>query len=344
MKAVLIGLGMVADTHLAALHASQTVDLHGVLGRRRETTEAYAEKASTLLGRDILTYESVAAVASDAEVDFAIVATPPDSHSAIVSQLADAGKPVLLEKPIERTLDAAQALVVHCERAAVPLGVVLQHRAREVSHQLKSAVSTGELGQIIAADIRVPWWRDQSYYDAPGRGTYDRDGGGVLITQAIHTIDLALWLLGPMARVQALLRRTAAHELEAEDWAGAVFTTEDGVAGTLMATTACYPGTSESILLQGTKGTALLQGNALQISAMKKDTVAYGAISGSGGGADPMAFTHDWHQTIIEDFAASVRSGNVPIAAGKSALMAHAAIEAIERSNRRGERVHVRQV
>lgn len=341
MRVALIGLGMVADTHLAAIHASDAVSLHGVLGRRPDTTRAYAQKASAATGRDVLAYSSVQAVAEDADVDFIILATPPDSRMPIVKVLAAAGKPILMEKPIERTLSAARDLVAHCEHKNVRLGMVLQHRARAVSRHLKDAIEAGDLGTLVALDVRVPWWRDQSYYGAPGRGTYARDGGGVLITQAIHSIDLALWLAGPMDTVQALVQRTDLHSMEAEDWAGAVFKTKGGAVGSLMATTAAYPGDAESITLHGTKGSAALRAGTLQLWRFGEDTQTYGADAASGGGADPMAFTHAWHQSIMEDFVSALHNQSEPVATGRSALLAHAAIDAMERSSASGERVSV---
>lgn len=344
MKAALIGLGMVADTHLAALQASSKVRLHGVLGHRPESTNAYAEKAAAKTGHDVLAYSDLEAIARDTEIDFVILATPPDSRRSFVTALADAGKPVLLEKPIERKFDAALDLVRICEDRQVSLGVVLQHRVRATSQRLKDYVTAGALGDIVALEIAVPWWRHQSYYDAPGRGSYARDGGGVLITQAIHSIDLALWLAGPMATVQALLQRTALHDLEAEDWAGAVFTTAHGAVGSLTATTAAYPGHAETIRLYGTKGSAVLTAGQLQLSCVGADTVSLGENTSSGAGANPMAFTHDWHQGILEDFAAALADRTAPVATGRSALAAHAAIAAMEQSSAKGARVSVPMV
>jgi predicted dehydrogenase len=332
---------MVADTHLAALSASSTVDLRGVLGRRSATTEDYARRASSALGYPVKPYRNLEELVKDGGIDFVIVATPPNARSEIVERLATAGIPMLLEKPIERSFDAASELVKTAERAKVPMGVVLQHRARESSVALKNALSANRLGQIVAVEIRVPWWRDQSYYDTPGRGTLARDGGGVMITQAIHTLDLALWLLGPVAHLQALMCNTPLHDMETEDWAGAVFKTKGGVAGTITATTSAFPGEAESITLYGSKSKAVLSAGRLDISDAVTSTSAYGNATSSGGGADPMDFTHLWHQTIIEDFATTLSTEQPPIASGRSALMAHAAIDAMTRSNATGQRVEV---
>ena len=194
----------------------------------------------------------------------------------------------------------------------------------------------GDLGHVATVDIRVPWWRDQSYYDVPGRGSYARDGGGVMISQAIHTLDLALWLLGPVAEVQAMMHTTALHRLEAEDWAGALLRFESGAVGTLTATTAAYPGEAEQITVQGTRAGAHLASGILTLTPFDGPPKVHGAQATTGGGADPMAFTHAWHQSVIEDFARSLQTGNAPLCPAREALAAHAVIAAMERAGRSG--------
>jgi len=341
LKVALIGLGMVADTHLNALQASQAVDLHGVLARHHETTQRFAEKAAEELGHPVKAYQSIDALADDPDIGFAVVATPPDSRSRIVETLAAARIPILMEKPVERTFEAAEKIVAQCSTAKVPLGIVFQHRARDVSQTVKKALEDGAIGDILSAELRIPWWRDQSYYDVAGRGTYARDGGGVMITQAIHTLDLAIWLLGPFIDIQALMHRTKLHDMEAEDWAGAVFRTLNGTVGHIVATTAAYPGAAESIILHGTKGSAHLEAGTLTVTKRNGDTLSYGNDLSTGGGTDPMAFTHAWHQAVIEDFVTSIRDNTSPLASGKDALLAHAVIDAMQRSSTSGQRVEV---
>ncbi len=344
MKAVLIGLGMVADTHLAALRDNRAgVTLKGVLARDPARMAAFAEKAADQLGHAVTLYDNVRAVADDPEIAFAIVTTPPDARHDVVTTLAAAGKPVLMEKPVERTLAAATTLVETCEAAAVPLGIVFQHRMRAASRALAEQVAAGTLGDLVAVEIRVPWWREQAYYDSPGRGSYARDGGGVMITQAIHTLDLALWLLGPVAEVQAMMGRTALHRLEAEDWAGATLRFRSGAFGTLYATTAAYPGGAESLTLHGTRGSAHLAEGVLDLRLMDGRTERIGASAATGGGADPMAFTHAWHQSVLEDFALALCNGHPPAATGREALAVHAVIDAMERSHATGQRIEVTQ-
>ena len=183
-----------------------------------------------------------------------MILTPPDTHLELVERFAGAGKHILLEKPLERSTERAAALVAVAESAGVRLGVVFQHRFREASQALRARLDQGVLGALAAVNVICPWWRPQSYYDEPGRGTLARDGGGVLITQAIHTLDLMLSLTGPVAEVAAVSGTTGLHRMETEDFAGAGLRFANGALGALIATTAAYPGFPERIELIGTAG------------------------------------------------------------------------------------------
>ncbi|CAN0604978.1 unnamed protein product, partial [Ectocarpus sp. 12 AP-2014] len=185
-------------THAAAINASKKVTLKGVAARRQESAQAFAAK------HGVETYADAAAIAADPEIDFAIIVTPPNARAELIEPLARAGKPILLEKPVARDGKEAEQVVTLCEDAGVKLGIVFQHRMRQASKKATELVASGSLGALGVAEINVPWWREQAYYDEPGRGTYVRDGGGVLISQAIHTLDLALSLTGPVASVQAM--------------------------------------------------------------------------------------------------------------------------------------------
>ena len=338
MRTVLIGLGMVADTHLAAIKDAQDVTLVGVMGRSAPKATAFAEKAQALLGAPVSVFASPADIIAEADADFVIIATPPDARVELVTAFVEADIPILMEKPIERTAQAAEQLVQLCAGAGVPLGICLQHRARDASVALKEAVDGGLLGKIVSAEIRVPWWRDQTYYDAPGRGTYARDGGGVMINQAIHTLDLALWCLGEFDTVQSLMTTTAQHTMEAEDWAGALFKTKAGAVGSIVASTTAHPGYAETISIQGTAASAHLEAGTLTVSHMDGRTETAGAAATTGAGADPMAFTHAWHQTILENFTEHLKRGVPLIAEGASVMAAHQVIAAMERSNASGQR------
>lgn len=336
----LIGLGMVAPTHLSALKELEPrIRLHGVHARTEQSRRTFLD---TYAGAGSLTeYGSVEDVAADGRVDFAIVLTPPNARLDIVQTLADAGKHILMEKPVERSTAAASRIVATCEERDVLLGIVFQHRMRASSRELARLLQSGAPGDLAVAEIEVPWWREQSYYDEPGRGTYARDGGGVLISQAIHTLDLAMSLTGPVETVQAMAATSRLHRMEAEDFVSAGLTFANGAIGSLKASTASFPGGAESITLHCTRASMHLQSGELTVQWRdgRKDVI--GETAGTGGGADPMAFTSDWHREIISDFATAVESGGLPAVSGREALKVHQLIDALCESSRTGCKVAV---
>jgi predicted dehydrogenase len=330
MKAAVIGMGMVAQTHLSAIEASETVELAGVFVRDRAKAAGFPA------------FRSVEDIARDPSVDFAILLTPPSARLEIVQTLAAAGKPILMEKPIERSLAGAKTVVEASN--TVPTGVVFQHRFRDVAEKLTDLIQSGALGDIAAAEIFVPWWRAQSYYDEPGRGTFAQDGGGVLITQAIHVLDLVCSLLGHVTSVQAMVRTTALHDMETEDFVAAGLEFASGIVGSLSATTASYPGGSETIRIHGTKGSAKLSRGVLEVNWQAGREEVFGQAAATGGGANPMAFTFAWHQAVIEDFAASLAEDRPARVTARDALHVHALIEALIRSSAEGKKVGVEHV
>lgn len=345
MNVLMIGLGMVARTHVLALRDNQAgLRLGAVFGRDPVRVAAFCETAEEALGYPVAGVTNLAEALATGP-DMALVLTPPNARRDYAEALAGAGIPTLMEKPVERDLAGAQAVVAAYASAGVPLGLCFQHRTRAAAADLKQRFAHGGLGDIVHLEMRVPWWRDQAYYDVPGRGSYARDGGGVMITQAIHTLDLALWLAGPISHVQALMRTSPLHRMEGEDIAGALVSFASGASGVLSATTACYPGEAESIAITTTKAQITLNGDALTIARHDggSETTAPGAAGGTGGGADPMAFTHAWHQSVIEDFAEAVRARRAPLAPAIEALHVHAVIHAMEDAARTGQRTEVPQ-
>lgn len=322
-----IGLGMATKPHLEALDELRgKVHVSGVFNR----TRAKAEAVNETFGFPV--FDSLDAIAADPNTDSVIIATPPNQRAEIVSTMAAAGKHILMEKPVERTLQAAQDIVAECETRGVTLGIMFQHRMRQAALRLREMIEQDELGELALVRAEIPWWRDQAYYDEPGRGTYARDGGGVLISQAIHVLDLMLSLTGPAKTVQALTATTRMHQMEAEDFAAAGITFSNGAVGSVVATTATYPGEQERLVLDGTKATAVLKGGHLTVTWRGGRTETVGDVSGTGGGADPMAFPCDWHRDVIEDFARAIHDNRVPRITGREALRVHALIDAMTRS------------
>lgn len=332
----LIGVGMVAKTHVLAA-AGAGLWLKAVLGRDLARTQAFAQYAGDVMGAmpDALT--DIDQIAKDPEIGFAVIVTPPNARLELVQPLALAGKHILLEKPIGRTSAEAMEIIETCAKAGVKLGVVLQHRMRAVSQKAADLVASGAFGALGLAEIIVPWWRDQAYYDQPGRGSFSRDGGGVLISQAIHTIDLALSLTGPVASVQAMAATTIFHTMEGEDFVAAGLRFQNGAVGSLVASTASFPGAGETITLHFQNASLLLAAGQLTVTWRDGRIEHFGAPATSGGGADPMAFTHEWHQGILTDFVDAIDQNRSPIVDGVATLPAHALIDAIQTSAKTGK-------
>jgi predicted dehydrogenase len=331
-----IGLGMVAATHARALKDLEAdLAVRGVYARNAERRAAFADAFGFPASDDAL-----ALIAQD-DVDLVLILTPPNAREDYVRAACASGKHVLLEKPIERTSAAAARIVSMCSDAGVKLGVTFQHRFREASSALKTLVDSNGLGAFVAGQVAVPWWRDQSYYDVPGRGTFGRDGGGVLISQAIHTLDLLVWLVGLPTEVAAMAATTRLHRMEAEDMVAGAMRWSGGAIASLTATTAAYPGSADYIVLEFERASARLEAGVLTLHHRDGTVENVGAAGGSGGGADPMAFTHDWHRRAIEDFVSSVREGREPTVSGASALKVHRLIDALLASAAQNRQVAV---
>ncbi|MEL6202985.1 MAG: Gfo/Idh/MocA family oxidoreductase [Pseudomonadota bacterium] len=341
MKVGLIGTGMVSGTYVDAIaNTCGRIELVCVAASSLASAETFVAK-HTLSAKPT----DIGAMAEDGSLDFVIVTTPPNARLEIVSAFAGTGIPILMEKPVERTLTAARQLVSKCEDAGVPLGIMFQHRARPSAQAMRDLLHARDAGPLLAVEIAVPWWREQAYYDEPGRGTYERDGGGVLISQAIHTLDLALTFTGEVEQVQAMSATTGFHNMEAEDFVSAGIRFKDGAVGSLFASTASHPGRAEEIILHYANMSVRLQSNILEVvdqATGKSETI--GATAATGAGADPMAFTSDWHRFMIENFADHVERGTDLFAPGRSALAVHELISAIELSGREGRTVSLSEV
>ncbi len=337
MTASLIGAGMVARTHVVAIAASDKVTLRSICSRSEDRASDLAKVATNMVGHPIEITTDLTTVADDKTVDFAVILTPPNARADLIRPLAEAGKHILLEKPVGRNATEAREVVQICTDAGVTLGIVFQHRMRAASIAAADLIAAGALGALGVVEITVPWWRDQGYYDEPGRGTYARDGGGVLISQAIHTIDLALSLTGPVTSVQAMSATTRFHDMEAEDFVTAGLKFANGAVGSMVASTASYPGGAETITMHFDKASLHLASGELHINWRDGRKETLGAAGGTGGGADPMAFTHEWHQSIIEDFVDAITTGRTPVVTGEAALISHDFIDAIERSAKSGQ-------
>lgn len=270
------------------------------------------------------------AVFADPAVDAVFALTPPNTHLDIARRCAATGKHVLVEKPVELTTARAAELVAVCRGAGITLGIVLQYRFRLAGLKLKELLESGALGRIVNASAYVRWWRGQKgYYDQPGRGTLAQDGGGVLITQAIHVLDLLLHLTGPVSEVTAFAQTSPIHAIEVEDIVAAAVRYENGAIGAIDATTVCWPGFKERIEIVCEKGTAVIAGAELTVSFQDGRTLSTGAEEDTTPGGDPMSFPHDYHKRLIAAYLDALETGGPAPITGESALRVHHLIDAL---------------
>lgn len=336
----LIGAGMIAPTHLAALEdAHEIAKLHTIVVR--DVAKARGLSKNLRVQAPEFTSD-VKTVTDNPDVEGVIVATPPSVRIDLITQLAQAGKHVLLEKPIGRTAAEAEQVVQICEAAGVKLGILVQHRMGPAAKAALRVIADEQLGKLGHVEIAASLWRDQSYYDELERGTYERDGGGVLITQAIHLIDLALGLTGPVASVQAMTATTPLHDMEAEDFAVAGLQFANGAVGSLVATTATFPHREETISLHYETASLRIERRRLVVSWRDGRVETYPstpeAVTDEGAAS---VSKHDLHQAMIEDFIGALRTDGRPIATGRDVLASHRLIEAIEMSSRTGRKVEM---
>jgi UDP-N-acetyl-2-amino-2-deoxyglucuronate dehydrogenase len=336
-KIGIIGLGMASAPHAKSLQdLKERVEVKAAFSPSAERRKAFGE------AHGFPTTDDINAIFADSSIDAVLLLTPPNTHLDLVRRAAEVGKHVLLEKPLEIDLDRAQTLVAVSEQAGIKLGIVLQHRFRPISVALSGLISEGRLGDIVSASARLYNWRPQAYYDQPGRGTRARDGGGVLLTQAIHTLDLMISLAGLPVEVTGYAVTSPVHRMETEDLAFAATKFANGGIGSIGASTAAYPGVPDAVDIIGTKGMARIEGARMiaQFHDGSEKIVDDGALGG-GAGADPMAFPHQHHRAVIEDFLDAIENDRDPSVTGREALKVHRLIAAILRSSETGGRIEV---
>ena len=321
MRVGIVGLGMAVTPHAKSLlDLQERVQVAHAFSPSHERRSKFAERFP------FPQCDRLETILEDRSVGAVLVLTPPNTHLDIGSRCAAAGKHVLLEKPLEVSTQKAERLVQACKH--VKLGVVLQHRFRPAAEKLRERLK--DLGALVSASAAIPNWRPQSYYDQPGRGTRARDGGGVLLTQGIHTLDLFLSYTGEPAEVKSFVTTTPVHRMETEDLVAAAVRFRTGVIGTVHATTTAYPGFPERIELIGTRGTALLEGTSLRMQFTDGTAFETKTEAGGGGtGADPMAFPHDWHRGVLADFLDAIENDGTPRISGAEALKVQRFIDAL---------------
>ncbi|MEJ0019369.1 MAG: Gfo/Idh/MocA family oxidoreductase [Acetobacteraceae bacterium] len=325
----MIGIAVIGLGNALQPHARGLVDLSD------RVRVVWAAASSEARLRDVAdrygfpTTTDVACAIEDPAVDAVMVLTPANAHLPIAEAAFAAGRHVLCEKPLEVSPERGERLIAAGRAAGRRLGVCLQLRFRPGSLRLREIMQRGELGEVQAATMMVPWWRPQSYYDDPGRGVKARDGGGVLITQAIHNLDLFRWLVGIQDVEAAQVRTTALHRMETEDYAAALVRLGNGAPGTIIGTVAAYPGSPEWIHVIGSRGTARIEGGSLRVTYLDGREEVLADDGGSGSGASVMGFSHEAHRAVLADFLDAIEQDRDPAIPGEEALATQRVIERI---------------
>jgi predicted dehydrogenase len=333
----IIGVGNIAPHHAVAIKNTAGAELVAVATRNPERGNAFVqEHGGTFYAdyRDVLARADVNAVA---------ICTPHDLHAPMTIDAARAGKHVLCEKPMARTVAECDAMIAACERAGVTLGVLFQMRFDPLARKLKALIDDGKLGRLIWTTTNALWYRSDEYYRSGAwRGTWEHEGGGVLINQAIHVIDLMLWLTGMPTRVNAQMR-TLNHSIEVEDSAVAILEYADNRLGLIQATVAAYPGYPERIEVGGTRGSAVYHRGEARLEWHLADPREDGEERAevSSGASAPMNINAAGHIAAFQDFAAAVREQRAPFVNGREGRQSIALVQAIYDSARANVPIHV---
>jgi len=315
MKVGLIGTGAIAHKH-AESYQEIGYEIVACSNRGAEKGRAYAEQYGADFvadWRELIQRE---------DFDYVDITTFPDSHLEMVRACAVARKHVLLQKPMDLRVEACREMIELCAKADLRLGVVSQHRFDDATIFLKKAIAAGRLGTLLQVDGYVKWHRPQSYYDRPGKGTWEVEGGGALINQGIHTVDVCMYLAGMATEVTANWHLHAAHEMEAEDLINVLLKYDSGATGVLQAATAIWPGYSERIELHGTRGSATITGDKLTAWDVEGDDGSDAPIESAeaSGASDPMAISIENLKRQFQDFGDACQTGRAPLVDGQQGM------------------------
>ncbi|MDX1933649.1 MAG: Gfo/Idh/MocA family oxidoreductase [Capsulimonadales bacterium] len=358
LKFGVIGCGGIGPTHCGAIVRTRGAALVAVADLLQERARSVAEKFDVPL-----VYDRDTTLLENPDIDVVCLCTPSGMHADGAVLALRAGKHVIAEKPMDVSLAACDRMIRVRQETGKLLTVISQHRFDTAAKIVKEAVDTGKLGRIVLANATVPWYRTQAYYDSGDwRGTWEMDGGGALMNQGVHTVDLLQWLVSGQGRVTQVFgqTRTAAHErIEVEDVAAATLTFAGGAIGNLSATTAAYDGFPVRIEIYGTEGSAVLEGDRLRFirlstgEAFQTEEAASHALSVARGGTASVreetvtrigpahsapvgAVWGDAHQAQIEDFCQAIRTGGTPAIDGPAARIPVEIILSVYRSARSG--------
>jgi predicted dehydrogenase len=336
-----LNVGLIGTGAIANLHARAYKNIGYTLRACTDVNPDAGRRFAAETGAEFL--ESYEAVCRHPEVDFVDVCTFPDFRLQPLEICAEHKKHVQVQKPIATTVETARRMIATAKQAGILLAVVSQHRFDECSRFLQKALPAGRLGKLLQADAYVKWHRTDAYYARPIKGSWAVEGGGALINQAIHQVDLLRWLVGPVKEVYGTWQLGAAHTIESEDVVNAVLTYASGATGVIQASTAFWPGYPERVELHGVKGTAVVTGDKLTTWDAQDDTgdPAPLAEKAASGASDPMAISIEPFERQFRGLGDAIANGGQPPITGEDGLRALAIVEAIYNSCRTGRKVEV---
>lgn len=319
-----IGFGIVGCGMISQFHAKAIADVRGAsLVACTDTFPAAAQRLASEIG--CRAYDRLEDMVADADVDVVTIGTPSGAHMEPALIAAKHGKHVIVEKPLEITLKRCDKIIDACEKSNVVLSPVFPSRFHESSQLMKRAVDSGRFGRLTMGDAYIKWFRNQAYYDSGAwRGTWKLDGGGALMNQAIHSVDLLTWLMGPVSSIKAHIATLAHKRIAVEDVATATLEFENGALGVIEASTATYPGYLKRIELHGSEGSAVLEEEDIKAWDFAKPSRSDAALrrkmagrTKTGGGAsDPAAIGHHGHTLQFKDVVKAIKNGTRPLIDG----------------------------
>jgi UDP-N-acetyl-2-amino-2-deoxyglucuronate dehydrogenase len=335
----IIGTGMIGGFHAKAIAAMTGGELIGAADRVLERTQAFAKQYNTKA------YDSVEAMLADPEIDIVTIGTPSGAHFDPAMAAIEAGKHVIIEKPLEVTIERIDQMIGAAAAKGVTLAAVLNRRFHPGMDAFKKAADSGRFGKLTSASAYVKWHRDQAYYDsAAWRGTWALDGGGALMNQSIHTIDALLYLAGSVKSVQANTACLAHTNIEVEDIAVAIVEFESGARGVIEGSTCTWSkdGHPARVQLAGTEGSVFLADEAFEIWDFMNETdedetirAQFMQSSDTGLGAnDPSAISFYQHQRNFEEIVNAIQEGREPTTGAGEARKSVELIQAIYKSAR----------
>jgi predicted dehydrogenase len=329
MRVGLIGTGAIAQKHAQA-YKNIGFELLICSNRNVEAGEAFAARNGVTFAP---AFEDVC---RHPDVDFVDLCTLPEMRLPVVEACARFGKHIQVQKPIAADLVTARKMIDTAKQAGILLGVVSQHRFDDASIFLSEAIRAGRLGRLLQCDCYVKWYRPPEYYARPGKGTWNSEGGGALINQGIHQVDLLRWFAGPVREVSGVWQLGALHRIEAEDVVSAVVNYTSGATGVIQASTAFWPGYPERVELHGTKGSAIITGDRLTSWDVMQDSGPPPPLNPviQSGSSDPMAISLQPFERQFLDLAAAIKSGHQPAVSGEDGYRTLEIVDAVYRSCR----------